>query len=995
MRVQHSVVLIGLALVGIWGAPAAGELPRDLVGFPERLLAARQRVWLAPAADRLAAAGEEWLALARDYPIACDWMQQDDTDEAWTWLMDVDAAARFERMCREAGGEHTAEGPMVSPPIEVYLRLCDARRMRRLAALLAEAPHIIFTQHYNLGGSHYAYTEGLSDAQNERHFRPGSALCRLDMDGPYGTVTALLEDAGGVIRDPDVSFDGQRVLFSWKKSDREDDYHLYELDLASNSVRQLTHGLGLADYEGAYLPDGSIIFNSTRCIQTVDCWWTEVSNLYTCDADGRYLRRLTFDQVHDNYPTVTPDGRVLYTRWEYSDRGQIFPQPLFQMNPDGTAQTEYYGNNSWFPTTLLHARSIAGTNKAVAIATGHHTIQAGKLVIVDPSRGQQEAEGVQLIAPVRETLAERIDAYGQEGDLFQYPYPLSESEFLVAYSPTGWQIPGRAGQYYPWLDSFEPRFAIYWMDADGHRELLAADASSPCNQPVPLRPRAAIPVLGSTVDYAQTEGTYWLQDIHAGLGLIGVPRGTVKRLRVIALGYRVAGIRQNGSSGPGGAALASTPISIGNGCWDTKTVLGEVEVDDAGSAAFTVPARTPVYFQAIDEFGQAIQTMRSWSTLQPGERMACVGCHERKSEAPGGGSPAYTPVEPLRPFYGPPRGFSYAREIQPIFDRHCTQCHNDRSSPRPSSAASPVDLPDGTMVLMGRGGRWRFTEADPGRGWEDQGFDDSRWREARAPFGLEGTPGLTIATVWASPAIWLRRQVRLDQPTDGGNVYLSVCHDEDCRVYINGVLAADLPGYTADLETYRLSGAAARAFRAGANTVAVRCLQTVGGQGIDLELRWKTGAGSDVPPGPFSLLADGTVDQIAGRVWSDSYLALTQARTLTGMDGAYVAGQPNPLVNWVAAQSVPEMIPPYSAGSASSRLIGMLREGHGGVSLSREEFDKLCCWIDLGVPYCGDYAEAAAWTDDERALYEAFAEKRRVQEDAEHAAVEQWLGSRR
>jgi len=993
VRARLIVAFLGLMLGWASQARAADSLPQDLPGFPERLLAARERVLAAPAADRLAAAGGEWLALARDHPIACDWMQQDDTPEAWTWLMDADASARLERMCRVAGGGDPLERRELPALVEAYLRLCDARRARRLAALLVEAPHIIFTRHYNLGGSHYAYTEGLSDAQNERHFRPGSALCRLDMDGPYGTVTVLLEDPNGVIRDPDVSFDGQRVLFSWKKSDREDDYHLYEMDLASSGIRQLTHGLGLADYEGAYLPDGSIVFNSTRCIQTVDCWWTEVSNLYTCDADGRYLRRLTFDQVHDNYPTVTHDGRVLYTRWDYSDRGQIFPQGLFQMNPDGTAQAEHYGNNSWFPTTLLHARTIPGANKTVAIATGHHTIQTGKLAIVDPSRGQQEAEGVQLIAPIRETLPERIDAYGQDGDLFQYPYPLSESEFLVAYSPTGWQIPGRPGEYYPGLDSFEPRFGIYWMDSDGHRELLVADARHPCNQPIPLRPRGGIPVLSSAVDYTRTEGTHWLQDIYAGPGLAGVPRGTVKRLRVIALGYRVAGIRQNGSSGPGGGALASTPISIGNGCWDTKTVLGEALVDESGSAAFTVPARTPVYFQAIDEHGQAVQTMRSWSTLQPGERLACVGCHESKSEAPGATVQPYAPVAPLSPFYGPPRGFSYPMEIQPILDRHCTQCHNDRAAPRPASAASPVDLPDGATVLLGRGGRWRFTEVDPGAGWESEAFDDSSWRDAPAPFGLEGTPGLAIATEWASPSIWLRRQVDLDTPTESGSIYLSVCHDEDCRLYINGVLAADLPGYSPDWETYRLSGAAARALRAGANTVAVRCLQTLGGQGIDLELRLVPGAGPAAPSGPFSLLAEGNTDGIAGRVWSDSYLALTQARTLTGMDGAYVAGQPNPLVNWITAQSVPEMIPPYSAGSATSGLIALLRQGHQGVELSREELDKLCCWIDLGVPYCGDYTEAAAWTSEEEALHERFADKRRAQEDAERQSVEEWFRS--
>ncbi|MBM3475822.1 MAG: hypothetical protein FJX75_21350, partial [Armatimonadetes bacterium] len=246
----------------------------------------------------------------------------------------------------------------------------EARRRDLLAPHAAQLYRIVFTRHYDLGGSHYAYTEGQSDAQNERHFVPGSSLCLLEMDGLYGAVRTLLDDPGGAIRDPDVSYDGSRILFAHKKSLNEDDYHLYEMTVADGSVRQLTFGLGFADYEGAYLPSGDLVFSSTRCVQTVDCWWTEVSNLYTCDGDGRYLRRLGFDQVHTNFPTVTPDGRVIYTRWEYNDRGQIFPQGLFIMNPDGTGQTALYGNNSWFPTALLHARAIPGTGKYVAIFSG-------------------------------------------------------------------------------------------------------------------------------------------------------------------------------------------------------------------------------------------------------------------------------------------------------------------------------------------------------------------------------------------------------------------------------------------------------------------------------------------------------------------------------------------------------------------------------------------------------------------------------------------------
>ena len=154
---------------------------------------------------------------------------------------------------------------------DLYTKACTARRAKRLAALRGYCGKIVFTRHYEMGGSHYAYTEGLSDAQRERHFRPGSALCLLDVTGERPTVETLIDSPKGVIRDPDVSYDGKRILFAWKKSDRQDDYHLYEMDVASRKIRQLTFGLGFADYEGCYLPDGNILFNSSRCVQIVDC----------------------------------------------------------------------------------------------------------------------------------------------------------------------------------------------------------------------------------------------------------------------------------------------------------------------------------------------------------------------------------------------------------------------------------------------------------------------------------------------------------------------------------------------------------------------------------------------------------------------------------------------------------------------------------------------------------------------------------------------------
>lgn len=777
-----------------------------------------------------------WARVETDFPIQSDWVLQDAGKDFHNRFGNESSPELEKKMIARVLDEVGRDGAKsraefkelcaaeVAPSdrrwLNLYVRACEQRRGIRLKPLLEQCPKIVFTKHYNLGGSHYAYTEGQSDAQRERHFVPGASLCLLEMNGIYGDVRTLIHDPDGVIRDPAVSYDGERILFAWKKSDLKDDYHLYEIDVASGSVRQLTFGLGFADYEPAYLPNGDIVFNSTRCVQTVDCWWTEVSNLYTCDKDGDYLRRLTFDQVHTNYPTVRDDGRVIYTRWEYNDRGQIYTQPLFQMNSDGTEQTECYGNNSWFPTTIMHARGIPGSNKVVAILSGHHTHQRGKLAIIDTRKGRQEAAGVQLIAPVRETGAVRVDAYGQDGDQFQYPYPLSGTEFLVTYDPYG----SGNGRY------VRP-YAIYFMTIDGRRELLASDPDISCNQPVPLALRKRPHLRPTLVDYRKKTGTYYLQDIYAGASLKGVARGTVKRLRVVGLEYRAAGVGENRNHGPAGSALISTPIAIGNGSWDVKVVLGDATVYEDGSACFTVPARTPVYFQALDEKGHAVQTMRSWSTLQPGEVFSCVGCHESKNSTPLIAKTTLAMTagpKPLEPFYGPPRGFSFIKEIQPILDWHCVRCHNGRA--------------------------------------ESGEHKDGR-----------------------------------QSPT--GEI-------------------------------------------------------------------------------PFNLLGKQTADATAGRRWSESYLALTRR------------GQSNELVNWISAQSAPPALSPYHAGAARSRLIAMLETGHEDAKVTREELDKLACWIDLLVPFCGDYTEANAWSPEDVRKYNHFVQKRKRMEEIEQKNIEDLIAKR-
>ena len=603
--------------------------------------------------------------LTAEYPVCYDWWLQDGEEVDWfKGSFGDQLASRVGKVAVSLG-----KSPAAGASVAEYIDLCTARRVARLANFVGDKPEIVFTKFRTLLPSFFAYTEGQSDARAEWNFFPGSQLSKITMDGIWAVEEALIDDTIGGFRDPDVHFDGRHVVFSWKKSPREDDYHLYEIDTRTREVRQITDGKGYADIEAIYLPDGNIMFNSTRVGTSVDCWYTEVSNLYLCDRDGKYLRQIGFDQVHTVSPTLLDDGRVVYTRWDYNDRAQVYTQPLFQMNPDGTGQTEYYGMNSWFPTTVAHARQIPGTRKIMATLLGHHNPQHGKLGVIDPEAGRNENEGVTFVAPVGKPKNDRIDSYGQYTDQFQHPFPLDEHEFLISYTPLGYHV------------GHPMKFGIYWMDVDGNRELLAADSKISCNQPRLLADRPVPFKRASTVDYTKNTGVYYIQNIYDGMLMDELPKDLIKKLRIVEVEFRSAGIGSNGNEGEGGGALCSSPAGVGNTSWDIKKVHGIVDVYEDGSAFFEAPARVPLYFQALDQDGNMVQTMRSWSTLQPGEMQSCVGCHEHKNSVPVSNHPVSIAmdkgVQKIAPIDDKGlRGFSFIREVQPILDKHCVGCHD-------------------------------------------------------------------------------------------------------------------------------------------------------------------------------------------------------------------------------------------------------------------------------------------------------------------------------
>ncbi len=515
---------------------------------------------------------------------------------------------------------------------------------------------LLFTRRHPLGGQHYAYTEALSWARDRpRFWRPGSSLCMLSPIHPGGKLTVLLDSPTGVIRDPDVHWSGSKVLFAHKRNLDEDDFHLYELDVATGRIAQLTRDAGFADYEGCYLPNGQVLFNSTRCVQTVDCFPVPVSNLYVMESDGSNIRRVTVNHVHDNFPSVLNDGRVAFTRWEYNDRWVIHVQGLAVMNPDGTGTTALYGNNSFWPISMLHVRAIPGSTKIVCTLSGHHDVdQCGEIGLFDPTLGTEEADGCLRLWPKREIRPTRDEFYWRGlSAQYQYPWPLSEHFFLVSCQPKG-----------------KRHFGIYLIDTFGNRTLIYEDPNISCSSPMLLAPRPRPSVIPSQVDYRQTEATIHMVNVYEGAGLRGIARGEVKALRIVEMINRPMGTQH-------WAGMDGTPPMGLCSSWDAKRVIGTVPVGPDGSATFTIPAGTAVYFQPLDARGRALQWMRSWVTAQPGEARACVGCHESKHTPPTARLAA-APGHPVRrrPWLTGQEPLAFHRDVQPVLDRACVRCHN-------------------------------------------------------------------------------------------------------------------------------------------------------------------------------------------------------------------------------------------------------------------------------------------------------------------------------
>lgn len=430
------------------------------------------------------------------------------------------------------------------------------------------------------------------------------------------------------------------------------------MDMHGNIIRRLKliEEPQIDNYDGCYLPNGDIIFISTATMLGVPCVYgnSYIGNLYRYDSKTKRIRRLTFDQEHNWTPRVLASGKVLFQRWEYTDIQHSNSRLLMSMNPDGTDQKAYYGSQSFFPNSLFYAKPIPGyPTKFVAIATGHHGVaRAGRLLIFDVNKGQREAEGVVQEIPYRKKIVKPIvrdrlvdGVYPQ----FVHPYPINEKYFITS---------ARVNN--------KSKYALYLVDTFDNMTKINGSNKYSLMEPNLIVSKPLPPIVPDRVNLKTDEATVFIQDIYLGEGLKGLPRGVVKKLRLFTYHFSPRNV---------GGLLGIYGI---DGPWDMRRILGTVDVEKDGSAMFKVPATLPVAIQPLDENGKALALMRSWFTAMPGEKLSCIGCHERSDVTPPVSLRIATkkPVQIIQRWIGGSNNYSYAHEVQPIIDKNCIGCHD-------------------------------------------------------------------------------------------------------------------------------------------------------------------------------------------------------------------------------------------------------------------------------------------------------------------------------
>jgi len=641
-------------------------------------------------------------------------------------------------------------------------------------------------------------------------FRPGGGLyvfCPKDEK-----LTCIFDAGEGMITTADLSYDGKEVVFALRRGghvrsnpvahiedisryeDERSNYQIFKINIDGTGLRQLTHG-AYNNLDPCWLPDGGIAFISDRKPAYAYCYVVTSPVLYRMDGDGAGQKRLSANYLMDFTPSVLSDGRIIYTRWEYVDRAACPIQSLWAINPDGTGLSGFYGNRVISPGTFMDAQPIPGTSQVIATATNHNGSCRGGIVAIDPSKGANSREAIRNLTPEIDIYAHRLGG-GPWGNgmldrrvrgTYEKPLAISPNRFLVSKGGT------------IQLRDFEANAISLIFPKDGMgwycpMPILQAKRP-PVLTGIVMDRSAVLPADGSV---SGAWATVLMQDVHNGLEP-DVKRGEIKQIAVVQEIEKSTHTPQNNKrpDRPGMRNIAvfgfQFPLVSCGATYAPKKVWGFADVQEDGSAAFKVPSEVPIYFLALDKEGRALQRMRSFTHLMPGEVQGCIGCHADRNFFTSNGARLKAirrAAQDLRkPAWGV-KGFSYQQVVQGVFDRNCIKCHNERTQPAGVDLTGDMtDFFNVSYDILGRTG----TQAE--RNWIRHGspsgpeYDKVRgmspYTEWIWTINGAGHNVLEIAPRrWGSPASKLAEIIRTGHRDKDGKPRVDVPDEDRRRVYL-------------------------------------------------------------------------------------------------------------------------------------------------------------------------------------------------------------------
>ncbi|MCF7957134.1 MAG: discoidin domain-containing protein [Phycisphaerae bacterium] len=597
---------------------------------------------------------------------------------------------------------------------------------------------------------------------------PGGGLWVVDVSGGNVAMKKILDSPDGEILDANLHYDGRTILFSWKKT-MAGHFQLYTIGSDGSGLKQLTEDAS-NNFNASFLPDGGIVFLSDRKPAFAYCWQTTTPILWRCNSQGGDQRRISSNYLNDFTPAVLASGKVIFSRWEYVDRPAIPIQSLWTINPDGTMLEGLFGNRSMAPATFMDAREIPGSKgKILCVLTSHNGPCRGAIGIIDPSKGGNVQEAIVNLTP--EITIGRVDAGDGNSIRGPYlnPYPIDGRFYLV---------------------SKEGRIQLRDYDGDFCETLIEAGREGGFYNPQPIRSRKHEKLIASSVNPGlRADDGHWatiiMQDVYNGLG-DSVARGSIKRLAIVQEIEKPVGVN------PDLRAFGfQFPVVSCGATYAPKKIWGYATVFPDGSANFKVPAQKPIYFLPLDEKGMAVQRMRTFTHLMPGEVQSCIGCHADRNYAMAKTTDKsmHRPDAMIRktqelekPEWGV-HGFSYPHLVQPVLDKHCVTCHgHDDPSAGLELTGDKTDFFNVSYENLARKGtsvqdKWMD-------GWISGEFKYSKYTSwISSHNGQEGNIRQIAPGRWGAKASLLANVVDSGHPDKDGKPRLDMSHSEKARIY--------------------------------------------------------------------------------------------------------------------------------------------------------------------------------------------------------------------